>query len=82
MRTASLTITDHRGALERGEEPSARTVQVDGLAVDVAGELAAVVLGLPPTWPAPGPGTHQTAKAGGRVVVTIEPARADVPSGA
>ena len=68
---ARLTITDHRGALERGEEPSTRTVEVAGLAPEVAGELAAVVLGLPPAWPAPGPGTHRCPKAGGSVVVTI-----------
>jgi len=68
---ARLTITDHRGALERGEEPSTRTVEVAGLAAEVAGELAAVVLGLPPTWPAPGPGAHRCPKAGGSVVVTI-----------
>lgn len=71
MSTVSLTITDHRGALEHGEEPTARTVQVDGLAASVAGELAAVVLGLPPAWPAPGPGTHRTPKAGGAVVVEL-----------
>jgi hypothetical protein len=68
---ARLTITDHRGALERGEEPTRRTVEVGGLAPEVAGELAAVVLGLPPAWSAPGPGTHRCPKAGGQVVVTI-----------
>lgn len=68
---ARLTITDHRGALEHGEAPSTRTVEVGGLAPDVAGELAAVVLGLPPAWPAPGPGEHRCPKAGGQVVVTI-----------
>ena len=66
-----VTIVDHRGALERGEEPATRTVEVAGLAPDVAGGLAAVVLGLPPTWPAPGLGTHRCPKAGGSVVVAI-----------
>lgn len=71
MTTTRLTITDHRGALQHGEEPTSRTVQVGGLAAEVAGELAAVLLGLPPAWPAPGPGTHRTPKAGGSVTVTI-----------
>lgn len=66
-----VTITDHRGALERGDIPSTRTVEVGGLAPDVAGSLAAVVLGLPPSWPAPAPGTYRHPKAGGSVVVTI-----------
>ncbi|CAB4892328.1 unannotated protein [freshwater metagenome] len=66
-----VRIVDHRGAMDRGEEPSSRTVEVAGLAPEVAGGLAAVVLGLPPAWPAPGPGEHRCPKAGGAVVVTL-----------
>lgn len=71
--TATVTIVDHHGALEAGEVPATRTVQVAGLAPEVAGELAAAMLGLPPGWPTPGPGTHRTPKAGGYVAVTITP---------
>lgn len=71
QHTARLTIVDHRGALERGEQPTTRTLQVEGLPTQLVGELAAVVLGLPPAWPAPAPGTHTVAKAGGSVTVTI-----------
>ncbi|MGX6446443.1 hypothetical protein ACVU7I_00020 [Patulibacter sp. S7RM1-6] len=73
--TATVTIVDHRGALEAGEAPATRTVQVAGLAPNVAGKLAAAVLGLPPSRPVPGPGTHRTAKAGGYVAVTIDAAK-------
>lgn len=66
-----LLITDHRGALTAGEVPTSRTVEVGGLADEVAAVLAAVVLGLPPAWPAPGPGIYRQPKAGGGVTVTL-----------
>lgn len=70
--TYRLTIDDHRGALAIGEQPTCRTVEVPGLRPAVARDLAAVLLDLPPAWPAPDLGTHHTAHAGGRRIVTLE----------
>lgn len=70
--TYRLTIEDHRGALAMGEQPTCRTVDVPDLPPAVARNLAAVLLDLPPTWPAPDLGTHHTAHAGGRRTITLQ----------
>lgn len=70
--TYRLTIEDHRGALVMGEQPTCRTVEIPDLLPAVARDLAAVLLDLPPTWPAPDLGTHHTAHAGGRRTVTLQ----------
>jgi hypothetical protein len=75
----TLTVQHHRGALQADERPTTRTVQVDGLAPDVAGDLAAALLDLSPHVTRPGPGPYRVAVAGGAVVVTIAPLAPPTP---
>lgn len=68
---ATLTITEHYGALEHGQHAAATTTVLEQLDVGTAGELARIILGRPPSMPAPARGTHRRPVAGGVVTVSI-----------